>query len=194
MPAERLALARTMPTLVSCHVPVASRLQVRPQCQELPWQAAIYDFPPLLFLSSSSSLISLPPSPRRLEAVRTFPSFESRQLEAVRILPSFEWFTFCTPRQRRTVGVSVFTKRTFMELLVFHGTSAARPGLCCSPARALNRPVLLWWSNLWKHTQDCLQSSFFHHVVAFMAMIRRRIFPFQFSVHGIADSLSAWQI
>jgi hypothetical protein len=179
MPAERLALARTMPTLANCHVPEASRLQVRPQCQELPWQAAIYDFPPLLFLSSSSFPISLPPSPRRLEAVR--------------ILPSFEWFAFCTPRQRRTVGVSVFTERTFMELLVFHGTSAARPGLCCSPARALNRPVLLWWSNLWKHNQDCTQSSFYH-VVAFMAMIRRRIFPFQFSVHGMADSLSAWQI
>jgi hypothetical protein len=48
-----------------------------------------------------------------------------------------------------------------MELLVFHGTYAARTGLCCSPARALNRPILLWWSNLWKHTQDCLQSSFF---------------------------------
>jgi hypothetical protein len=82
------------------------------------------------------------------------------------------------PATHGGLALFVFTERTFVELLVHHGALSPRRHSAIKFLETHPRLFAVF---------------FFHHVVAFVAMIRRRIFPFHFFTHGKANSLLAGQ-
>jgi hypothetical protein len=65
------------------------------------------------------------------------------------------------PATHGGLALFVFTERTFVELLVHHGARSTRRHAAIKFLETYPRLFAVF---------------FFHHVVAFMAMIRRRIF------------------
>jgi hypothetical protein len=85
---------------------------------------------------------------------------------------------YSIPATHGGLALFVFTERTFMELLVHHGALFPR------------RHSAIEFLETHPRLSSVL---FFHHVIAFMAMIRRRTFPFHSFTDGEANSLLARQ-